>query len=456
MFAAHHIVLTTNTFDHTAIQWWQIPVTTFRPIKVGRIEDASAVVSYAYPSIAVNQFNDVLVGYSRFSSNQWPSANYSFRDTCRAAYEDLQTDTVLKNGISYYAKLSGARNRWGDYSATVVDPRNDSDLWTVQEYADQYASPFDNSYSGRWGTWWGKIVPLVYSNDTFASATVISDYSGTNYASLARATRESGEPNHAGTNSSPSLWYRWTAPSTVYARFTVTNALACPSAGDSSDTTIAIYTGSAVNSLTGVATNHAPGGTNVVFHAISNTTYQVTVAGYGGRRGDFTLIWRPTNAPMITINPKDYHVVQGTNVTFSVTVFGDPAPTYQWRRHGNLDLNIITNIPGATNSDYTLFNVSTNDTGYYSVMASNSLGTDVSRIARLQVYSTNAAVISDWIYSTNQWRQVVSGITGNVYVVQVSTNLIDWLDTETNTVTFTNADNTITNYPYRFYRVRTQ
>ena len=26
-------------------------------------------------------------------------------------------------------------NRWGDYSSTVVDPVNDTDFWTVQEYA---------------------------------------------------------------------------------------------------------------------------------------------------------------------------------------------------------------------------------------------------------------------------------------------------------------------------------
>ena len=45
---------------------------------------------------------------------------------------------------------AGNRNRWGDYSATAVDPVNDLDFWTLQEFAS--AIPDD------WGTWWGRIV----------------------------------------------------------------------------------------------------------------------------------------------------------------------------------------------------------------------------------------------------------------------------------------------------------
>lgn len=134
--------------------------------------------------------------------------------------------------------------------------------------------------------------------------------------------------------------------------------------------------------------------------------------------------------------------------------FKHPLEEIPWKKI--LTALLYVDIPGATSGTFTLSNVTTNDTGYYSVVASNSLGTGVSRIAHLQVYATQAATIRGWSYLTNQFQQVVSGITGSLYIVEASTNLINWSAVETNTTTFTNIDNTITNYPYRFYRVRTQ
>ena len=47
------------------------------------------------------------------------------------------------------------RNRWGDYSATQVDPTDDLTLWTIQEYARIPVGHGDAS--GRWGVWWGRV-----------------------------------------------------------------------------------------------------------------------------------------------------------------------------------------------------------------------------------------------------------------------------------------------------------
>ena len=49
------------------------------------------------------------------------------------------------------------RNRWGDYSATVVDPDDDKKMWTIQEYAA--ASLGSGETYDRWGTWWGMLDP---------------------------------------------------------------------------------------------------------------------------------------------------------------------------------------------------------------------------------------------------------------------------------------------------------
>lgn len=142
--------LPANSPTHSSVQWWQVSPTGAVE-QFGRIDDPSAQLFYAFPSLGVNKNNDVLIGYARFSANQHPSGNYSFRAGTDAP-NTLQGDTVLKAGeTSYFKDYGSGRNRWGDYSHTMVDPVNDVDLWTIQEYA---ASP-----ANTWGTWWGKIVP---------------------------------------------------------------------------------------------------------------------------------------------------------------------------------------------------------------------------------------------------------------------------------------------------------
>ena len=136
----------------TAVQWWQL-TTDGSVLQRGRIDDPSGGSFVAYPSIAVNRNNDALIGYSRFSAAQYASGNYAFR----AAGDPpgtVQSDVALKAGEAPYYKVFRDQNRWGDYSATVVDPINDVDMWTIQEYA---ATP--QAGSDRWGTWWGRIVP---------------------------------------------------------------------------------------------------------------------------------------------------------------------------------------------------------------------------------------------------------------------------------------------------------
>jgi cysteine-rich repeat protein len=132
-----------------AVQWWQLaPDGTL--LQRGLLDDAAGGHTYAFPTLAVNRFDDVLIGYSRFSASEFASAAYAFRFAGDPA-GSLRDDTLLKAGEASYVKTdrSGA-NRWGDYSAAVVDPANDGDLWTLQEYARP-----DN----QWGTWWGRISP---------------------------------------------------------------------------------------------------------------------------------------------------------------------------------------------------------------------------------------------------------------------------------------------------------
>jgi hypothetical protein len=145
-----------------AAQWTALnPDGTF--FDGGRVEDPTAQIfnggkHYAYPSISVNKNNDVLLGFSEFESDDYVDAAYAFRFGTDPA-STMRDPVVYKEGEDYYQKtFSGTRNRWGDYSHTVVDPVNDRDMWTIQEYAQlRVGTTGQGSNDSRWGTWWAKV-----------------------------------------------------------------------------------------------------------------------------------------------------------------------------------------------------------------------------------------------------------------------------------------------------------
>ncbi len=148
LWAAQTVFLPAGAPTRSSVQWWQL-ATDGTVQQRGRIDDSSGVLFRAYPSISVNQNNDALIGYSLYSSSIFASAAYSFRAGADPA-NTLQSENVLKAGLSSYFKtFGGPRNRWGDYSYTQVDPLNDTNLWTIQEYAD--------TLNNEWATWWGEI-----------------------------------------------------------------------------------------------------------------------------------------------------------------------------------------------------------------------------------------------------------------------------------------------------------
>jgi HYDIN/CFA65/VesB-like, Ig-like domain len=140
-----------GTPNRSSVQWWQINTASGglgQVQQIGRVDDPTAQHFYAYPTIAPNANNDVLVGYSSFGTSQYPSADYSFRSH-NDPPSTLEADIVFKAGLaSYYKDYGTGDNRWGDYSATAVDPINDLDLWTLQEYAQT---------GNNWGTWWASV-----------------------------------------------------------------------------------------------------------------------------------------------------------------------------------------------------------------------------------------------------------------------------------------------------------
>ncbi len=139
--------------DRTAVFWYQInPASAASPIDQSGVVENGPGTHYFFPSIAANANNDAALGFSYSDAFQYVEAAYTGRESTDTL-GTMGAVTTCKAGESDYSKyFSGTRNRWGDYSATVVDPTDDLTFWTLQEYAaTKVGSGLD---SGRWGTWW--------------------------------------------------------------------------------------------------------------------------------------------------------------------------------------------------------------------------------------------------------------------------------------------------------------
>ena len=155
IWCAHNMFLPKAAPARCSVGWWQVS-TSGSINQHNIIDDSIAGISYAYPSICVNSYNDALIGYSSFGSNQFASVDYSLRTTCDAT-STMESDYIFQaGGNSYYDIATGTANRWGDYTATVVDPTDDKTFWTVQEYA--------TSTADVWGTWWAEVTPTHNAN----------------------------------------------------------------------------------------------------------------------------------------------------------------------------------------------------------------------------------------------------------------------------------------------------
>ena len=148
-----------------------------------------------------------------------------------------------------------------------------------------------DGYSNAVGTFF---VNYAYSpqpgNDNFASAetftTSSSPFIGITGSTI-NATGEPGEPNHTGNSGSlNSIWYSWRAPASASMTFST--------AGSTFDTTLAVYIGSSVGSLTLVANDDDDGPGNssrVTIAAIGNITYHIAIEGFASETGNTLLNW---------------------------------------------------------------------------------------------------------------------------------------------------------------------
>src|SRR5213078_3514389 len=113
-------------------------------------------------------------------------------------------------------------------------------------------------------------------NDAFNNAIILTGSSGSANRTNINATKQSGEPNHAGDAGGASIWYRWTPAASGQVTF---NTL-----GSTFDTLLAVYTGGTVSGLSVVASNDDISlnfnESQTIFTAVAGTTYRIAVDGF--------------------------------------------------------------------------------------------------------------------------------------------------------------------------------
>jgi hypothetical protein len=112
-------------------------------------------VWHCFPSIAVNCAGDMLLGFTRGSTTRYAEAAYAYRLASDPLGTTRPVEQLKAGEDSYEKDFSTGDIRWGNYSATVVDPLDDRSMWTIQEYAAADVGPA--AHDDRWGTWWGRL-----------------------------------------------------------------------------------------------------------------------------------------------------------------------------------------------------------------------------------------------------------------------------------------------------------
>jgi hypothetical protein len=153
--------------------------------------------------------------------------------------------------------------------------------------------------------------------------------------------------------------------------------------------------------------------------------------------------------PSIVTQPQSLTVSKGDTATFTVVATGS-ALRYQWFFNGAIVIN-------ATNSTLTIPNVQTNHAGLYWVVLTNELGKATSAVAQLTVSEVaKLQFMQPVIQSDGSIKLTINGVPNQVYSIDSSTNLVDWITIMqvTNMDTSITVFDVITNAPRKFYRSR--
>jgi hypothetical protein len=126
---------------HVAIRWYRVRAADNTLLESGTLSDPN--LDLFFPSIAVNRFGTMVIGYNGSGPGTHITC-YAVVGQTWNGVTSFGTPIVLQtSAIDYhdlYEQLAEAfgetaTSRWGDYSATSVDPSDPTRFWTIQSYA---------------------------------------------------------------------------------------------------------------------------------------------------------------------------------------------------------------------------------------------------------------------------------------------------------------------------------
>ncbi|MEY4489220.1 MAG: hypothetical protein RIQ79_1728, partial [Verrucomicrobiota bacterium] len=169
---------------------------------------------------------------------------------------------------------------------------------------------------------------------------------------------------------------------------------------------------------------------------LANTgLYRLVVTNGQGSATSTAATLTVNQVPSVTAEPVGATVAAGAAINLSVTAIGTPAPTYQWKRNG-------VAISGATSATYSVGSATGANTGNYSVVITNSVGTATSAIASVAVLASGftstattpsvgiSSILPDTRLSITFSSPVTAGVSGFIKIYDASnpTTPVDTVD----------------------------
>jgi hypothetical protein len=160
LYAVH----STEYNNRIAIRWYRINATNHVVLEQGLISDTN--LDLFFPSIAANANGSVVIACNGSSVNTYISC-FAYVGQTVNGVTSFGNSILLQSGLANYHDLNEiigtdlgtpTDSRWGDYSATSVDPNDPTHFWTIL----MFPSDVDTEGFGE-GIWSTQVTELIVS-----------------------------------------------------------------------------------------------------------------------------------------------------------------------------------------------------------------------------------------------------------------------------------------------------
>ena len=125
LYAVHSI----QAGARASIRWYRVRASDCALLESGTITHTN--LDLFYPSIAANGQGAVVIGCNGSSATSFVSSYVLIGETVNGS-TTFGDPILLRSGTASYQAPSFGVSRWGDYSATSVDPNDPTRFWTLQ------------------------------------------------------------------------------------------------------------------------------------------------------------------------------------------------------------------------------------------------------------------------------------------------------------------------------------